>query len=373
MARDDRERPREPEGAGPVAEGARGGRGRRRRRGRSSGCAGRGRAARRRCPPRARGARRRRRAGGRRRRRTPPTTRATRTMIASMSRWRAMPPATPAMCRSVTLRRRRPRSFISSRLTRGPVGGCAGRRRCGLLVWRWGWRCPWLNSRRRRGSATIGDSPDSPPAVTGVGLRVGSGSVLMVRRRVRLRRWRHDEPDTRAPSRSVPTGLPRPLGAHRRRCRLRPRHAPRRAGAVGARVLRRDRLPRRLRPDALRRPVDVPARRPVLRGERPRPGERVAHRQAPAPPLAAARRRPGDRPRRAVLRRGARRRGHLRPGRAVLAGRPRRRRHRACCGARPTRRSASAGPTPPGGSTRSARSSATAAGRRTPASPPASA
>ena len=43
-----------------------------------------------------------------------------------------------------------------------------------------------------------------------------------------------------------------------------------------------------------------------------------------------------------------------------------------CCGARPTRPSASAGWTPPAGSTRSGRSSATAAGRRTPGSPPGS-
>ena len=44
-----------------------------------------------------------------------------------------------------------------------------------------------------------------------------------------------------------------------------------------------------------------------------------------------------------------------------------------CCGARPTRPSASAGSTPPAGSTRCARCSAAAAGRRTPGSRPASA
>ena len=88
-----------------------------------------------------------------------------------------------------------------------------------------------------------------------------------------------------------------PRAARRARCaapRL-PRHSapiaggvaaglaapPRRAGAVGAGLLRGHRLPRRLRADALRRAVGVPARRPALRGRRARPRERDPHRQAP--------------------------------------------------------------------------------------------
>ena len=49
------------------------------------------------------------------------TTKATRSRTGSMSRWRARPPATPASLRSgPTVRRIRPRSRTSSRLTRGP-------------------------------------------------------------------------------------------------------------------------------------------------------------------------------------------------------------------------------------------------------------
>ena len=156
---DDRQRPGEPEGSGPVAERARGAPARRRRRGRSCDCAGRGRAARRRCPPRAPGSRRRRRAS----RPAPPkkiaTTRATRMMIGSTSRWRASPPATPATCRSVTLRRRRPRSLISSRVTRGPDGGRAA---SGLVAALGGGAGVVHASNSPAGGVrTIGDSPES--------------------------------------------------------------------------------------------------------------------------------------------------------------------------------------------------------------------
>ena len=50
------------------------------------------------------------------------TTNATRTISGSMSRCRAMPPATPATLRSATVRWRRPRSRTCSEVTRGPVG-----------------------------------------------------------------------------------------------------------------------------------------------------------------------------------------------------------------------------------------------------------
>ena len=60
-----------------------------------------------------------------------------------------------------------------------------------------------------------------------------------------------------------------------------------------------------------------------------------------------------------------------RPGRGLLAGRCSAWSASPCCGARPTRRSASAGSTPPAGSTRCGWCSAAAAGRRTPGSPPA--
>ena len=56
------------------------------------------------------------------------TTNATRRMIGSMSRWRARPPATPATLRSWSERRSRPRSRISSRVTRGPRRRCPGGR-----------------------------------------------------------------------------------------------------------------------------------------------------------------------------------------------------------------------------------------------------
>ena len=87
-----------------------------------------------------------------------------------------MPPATPATCRSVTLRRRRPRSFISSRVTRGPDGGGVPGPGCsveGLAL-----SMPQLSSAGT--PRTIGDSPDPRPGPTGVRVRVGSGSVLMV-------------------------------------------------------------------------------------------------------------------------------------------------------------------------------------------------
>ena len=50
-------------------------------------------------------------------------------MSGSTSRWRPRPPATPATLRSVRERRSRPRSRISSRVTRGPLspgGSCGG-------------------------------------------------------------------------------------------------------------------------------------------------------------------------------------------------------------------------------------------------------
>ena len=51
------------------------------------------------------------------------STSPTRTSSGSTSKWRAMPPATPAILRSVRLRRMRPRSLASSRVTRGPLDG----------------------------------------------------------------------------------------------------------------------------------------------------------------------------------------------------------------------------------------------------------
>ena len=87
-----------------------------------------------------------------------------------------MPPATPATCRSVTLRRRRPRSFISSRVTRGPDGG--GVPGVGCSVEGLALSMPQLSS--------VGDRP-APSGTAlirggsgGVRVRVGSGSVLMV-------------------------------------------------------------------------------------------------------------------------------------------------------------------------------------------------
>ena len=62
------------------------------------------------------------------------TTKATRSSTGSMSRWRARPPATPASLRSgPTVRRIRPRSRTSSRVTRGPLRRprWAGRRLAG--------------------------------------------------------------------------------------------------------------------------------------------------------------------------------------------------------------------------------------------------
>ncbi len=55
------------------------------------------------------------------------TTNATRTTSGSMSRWRAMPPATPPILRSTVIRRSRLRSRTWSAVTRGPVPIGAGR------------------------------------------------------------------------------------------------------------------------------------------------------------------------------------------------------------------------------------------------------
>ena len=105
------------------------------------------------------------------------TTKPTRRMSGSMSRWRASPPATPATLRSVVERRSRARSRTSSPVTRGPswgrrrrepagpVDGVGRGLREGVVV--------MAPACSRRGAATIGDDPDPAPSR---GVRCGSGS-----------------------------------------------------------------------------------------------------------------------------------------------------------------------------------------------------
>ena len=117
----------------------------------------------------------------------------------------------------------------------------------------------------------------------------------------------------------------------------------------------------------LRRAVAGAARRQPLRGRAPRasrarpaqgrrPGRIRAARATPGPAIALVALGLG-----VVLTAEA----IFGSGVAVLAGRARPSSASGCCGARPTRRSASAGSTSPSGSTRSGPSSAPAAGRRT--------
>ena len=118
------------------------------------------------------------------------TTSATRTMIGSMSRWRARPPATPAMWRSSLVRRSRPSSRTSLREVRGPCCSFAG-----VGLGRRRWRCVrhGPNSTPRAPVRTIGDDPDSSRGDSAARLRVCSGLLLMVTRPAGLRRWTHDE------------------------------------------------------------------------------------------------------------------------------------------------------------------------------------
>ncbi len=262
------------------------------------------------------------------------TTRSTRTITGSMSRWRPRPPATPAIVRSVVERRSRDRSRTSAPLTRGPSlsSGASG----GVVVMGPAWR--------REGAGAIGEDPGPGGADPG-GLPHGRGVDP-------VRRWSGHDPDPAAPRPGAPRaapGLPRHPGPRGRRSGRRPGAPPGRAGAVGAG----------------RRSWSAP--RPVDSGSSCTPGCGWCCRPTPAssasaPGLEGARRdgrRPGRRRRRLgdvgqAVALGALALGVLLDAR----GRPRAGRRSCgrwssawsasrCCGARRTRRSASAGSTRP--------------------------
>ncbi len=201
-------------------------------------------------------------------------------------------------------------------------------------------------------------------------LRVGSGVRLMVGppRCVTMARMDKSTMSTTAFPRRTPRH-PRHPGADHRRGRGGPGAPPGvpvlwvRASFVLAHHARR---PRRL---PVRRALDGAAGRRGLRAGRPGHRGRDPRRSAPRPDPATDRRRTrGARSRRSASVRCCSLDAVFGQGALFWAALLGRRSASRCCGARPTRPSASAGSTAPAGSTRSGSCSATAAGRRTPGS-----